>query len=394
MNSGDLAGPNALSIIVLGASESRRKHIADTLGGTHARIIKDCALPSIDEMQLLLHGECDVFVIDLGDDPERPLAIVEAACDSQPQLTVMVCARDSDPALLMRAMRAGAREFLSDPLSSHTFFEAMERARARRDEIKRKKKVSGKCIVFVGAKGGSGVTTVAINFAVALARESTQSVALLDLDLGLGDAALDLGISGEFSTLDALKNEARLDSEFVSKLLVRHSSGLQVLAGPDEFTNFRASAPAVLKLVNILRSEFAWLVVDAGANLDSYSESLFELAEKTYLVTQVTVAELRNSHRFINAFFSGDNASRLEVVLNRYATRAGDIDDQSIAKALTVAPSWRLPNDDETVHAAQNTASPFALKDSAISRMVAQMARAACGKTTEDTRKRRFSLFG
>jgi pilus assembly protein CpaE len=204
-----------------------------------------------------------------------------------------------------------------------------------------------------------------------------------------------LGVSSEFSTLDALKNEERLDSDLVSKLLVRHSSGLNVLAAADEYDDFQPSATGVIKLINILRLDFDWLVVDAGNRFTGYGASLFELAEKVYLVTQVSVAELRNSKRFVAAFFPGAAACKLEVILNRYAVRAGAIDDQSIAKALTVAPAWKIPNDYEAVHSAENTATPLALQDGAIGRALVHMARAICGKAEEGSKKkRRFSLFG
>ena len=136
----------------------------------------------------------------------------------------MIYARGNDPELLVRCMRAGAREFLIDPaLARLPLQKPWARASVRLDEVRRLKKTAGKCLTFVSAKGGSGVTTVAANFAVSLATVSGQSVALVDLDLCLGDAALDLGLSSQFSTLDALQNESRLDSDLVSQAsLTRH----------------------------------------------------------------------------------------------------------------------------------------------------------------------------
>ena len=81
------------------------------------------------------------------------------------------------------------------------------------------KKALGKLFIFAGAKGGSGVTTIAANFAIMLAQESQQNTLLLDLDLPLGVAALDLGINTQFSTANALQNASRLDSNFLSKLI-------------------------------------------------------------------------------------------------------------------------------------------------------------------------------
>ena len=95
--------------------------------------------------------------------------------------------------------------------------------RDRRQGGKSSKKTGGKILVFLGGKGGSGVTTVACNFAVALVQECQQSAVLIDLDLPLGDAALSLGLTTQFSTADALQNADRMDTNFFSKLLTTHS---------------------------------------------------------------------------------------------------------------------------------------------------------------------------
>src|SRR6185312_9467719 len=142
----------------------------------------------------------------------------------------MVYSARADSELLVRCMRAGVREFLTEPVLPSTVGEALVRASVRRDEVRRhKKKATGKLLVFVGAKGGSGATTVASNFAVALAKQSGGKVALLDLDLQLGDAALTLGVVTKFTALDALENMNRLDSDVLSVLMAKHESGLAVL---------------------------------------------------------------------------------------------------------------------------------------------------------------------
>ena len=114
--------------------------------------------------------------------------------------------------------------------------EALARAAARRPAAQNTKKAAGKLLAFMGAKGGAGATTLACNFAVALAQEPEQKTLLIDLDLPLGDAALNLGIVAEFSAIDALQAGDRLDARFLSQLLVKHSSGVWVLAAPGNFS--------------------------------------------------------------------------------------------------------------------------------------------------------------
>lgn len=383
---------NSLTVLLAGGDEGRRRELTTALAGTRANRIREVAFPAPDTLSRMLTGDCDVLIVVFDENPDDGLKLVEAACGSAPGITVMVYARAADPALLVRAMQAGAREFLTDPLPAAAIRDAVLRAAARRDEIGRRGR-TGKCLVFLGAKGGSGVTTVAGNFAVALAKESGQGVVLLDLNLRLGDAALNLGLSSQFSTLDALKNESRLDSELLSTLLVTHGSGLRVLAAPDEYNAFRPEPGAVMKLVGILMRDFDWVVVDAGTHENGFGPELFDISEKVYLVTQVSVPELRNSNRFVTALFKGSNNGKLEVVVNRCDTRTSEISDAGIEKALTLAPAWKIPNDYHSVRTAQNTATALYLNDSPIARVLTRMARSVCGKPMEEVAKRRFGLF-
>ena len=247
--------------------------------------------------------------------------------------------------------------------------------------------------MFLGAKGGSGVTTIACNFAVSLAQESGQKTLLIDLDLPLGDAALNLGINAPYSTANALQDANRLDSNFFSKLLTKHSSGLSVLAAPGKFSPIQTTTDAVEKLLAIARQDFDYVVVDAGSRLDLIGTPLFEEASNIYLVTQVSIPELRNSNRLITEFFAGAS-SRLEIVVNRHMPRSLGVDEEHITKALTRPVKWKVPNDYATAKRTQNTATPLSLEDSPISRVIRQMARTASGLPANPEKKKPFQFFG
>jgi pilus assembly protein CpaE len=120
---------------------------------------------------------------------------------------------------------------------------------------------------------------------------------------------------------------------------------------------------------------------------------MFQHAFAVYLVTQVSVPELRNSNRLIAEFFTASR-TKPEIVLNRFTQRPLGIDEKEIGKALTLQPQWKVPSDYETAQLAQNTASALALKDSSISRVIRQMARVACGLPKNREKKKGLSLFG
>jgi pilus assembly protein CpaE len=216
---------------------------------------------------------------------------------------------------------------------------------------------------------------------------------LIDLHLPLGDAALDLGITAQYSTVNALQNASRLDSNFLSKLLTKHGSGLSVLAAPGKFTQIQHTNEEIDKLLTVARQDFDFVVVDSGTRLDLADSTLFDQAAIIYLVTQVSIPELRNSNRLVSEFFTKTGA-KLEIVLNRYTPRSLGVDEEHITKALTRPATWRVPNDYATARRTQNTATPLSLEDSPISRVIRQMARTASGLPAPAEKKKRFGLFG
>jgi pilus assembly protein CpaE len=387
-------GSETLSIALIGPDQLRRKEAANALlacSGTEVR--EYLAYPAnLDEVPRLIEQHNDVIIIDLDSDPEFALELVENIC-AHGSATVMVYSSKPDSDLLVRCMRAGAREFLTPPFEHSKMAEALVRAAARRSVTRLPRKTGGRLLVFLGAKGGAGVTTLACNFAVSLAQESGQSTLLIDLDLPLGDAALNLGIVTEYSTVNALEEAGRLDASFLHKLLTKHSSGVSVLAAPGKFPLFHATNEAIDKLMSVARQEFDNVVVDVGARLDLTDTALFKDAFAIYLVTQAGIPELRNSNRLISQFFTV-GSPKLEIVVNRYEPRALGVSDETITKALTRPPTWKIPNDYAAVRQMQNTATPLALGDSPIARLIKQMATSICGQRATQPKKKGFRLFG
>jgi pilus assembly protein CpaE len=388
----DALGANILTIALIGPDQQRRGAVAFALTGLQAGVTREFpSYPELDEVPRMLEDNYDVMIVDLDSNPEYALDLVETIC-STGSATVMVYSAKPDSELLVRCMRAGAREFLTLPFAPGTIAEALVRASVRRPSTRPAKKTAGKLFVFLGAKGGSGVTTLACNFAVSLVAESGQNTLLIDLHLPLGDAALDLGITAQYSTVNALQNASRLDSNFLSKLLTKHSSGLSVLAAPGKFTPDKSTHDDIDKLLAIARQDFDYIVVDAGTRLDLADSTLFDQATGIYLITQVSIPELRNSNRLVSEFFV-KTAAKLEIVLNRYTPRSLGVDEEHITKALTRPATWRVPNDYVTARRTQNTATPLSLEDSPISRVIRQMARTACGIAPMTEKKKRFGIF-
>jgi pilus assembly protein CpaE len=390
----DASSPGMLSIVLMGPDDQRRAAIGDALSGSPVgRIREISSYPTdLNSLPKMLEQNCDVVIVDLDSDPEYALEIVESIY-SYGLATVIVCSAKANLELAVRCMRAGAREFLTFPLNPVTIADALARISVRGSSAQSGKKTARKTFVFLGAKGGCGVTTIAANFAVLLAQESRQNTLLIDLGLPLGDAALNLGIVTEFSTFNAFENHTRLDASFLSTLLARHTSGLSVLAAPTEFSPNQPPLDALDKLLSVARQSFDYVVVDAGSRMDLKDARFFDDSAILYLITQVGVTELRNSNRMIGQFFVS-RGSKLQIVVNRYTPQALLFDDKQIEKALTKPIDWKVPDDYATARRIQNAATPLAMEDSPISRALRRMARKACGLPEEDEKKKRFGFLG
>lgn len=391
IESGDGLGASGLSVVVIGPNEQSREAVVRSMAGPLCGVARQLPFyPEVDQIPKLLEMNYDVLVVDLDSNPEYALEVVETLCASG-SLTVMVYSSGSDPDLMIRSMRAGAREFLTMPVSAATVTESLVRASARRTAKRAltPKKTDGRLCVFWGAKGGSGVTTIATNFALAAAKESGQKVILIDLDLPLGDAVLNFGLTPQYSAVDALQNCTRLDAAFLSKLLVQHESGLSILAAPGKLVPVQFSTEAVDRIIQVARSAFDCVVVDSGSRFDLIGTSLFDRQALIYLVSQVSIPELRNSNRLASDFFAA-NSPNFEIVLNRYTSSSLTVDEEHITKALTKTAQWKIPNDFDAVREMQNTAKPIAMGDSGIAKVIRQMARSAFGMPAIPEKKKKI----
>src|SRR5262249_11340117 len=153
--------------------------------------------------------------------------------------------------------------------ADETFHGAVRRHAARR-ETAMGSRPSAMTLVFFGAKGGAGTTTASVNCGVELARLSKRSTVIVDLKPGLGEVALFLGVRPRYSVLDAIDNLHRLDREFLRELVVKHKSGLEILAGSDQFDRPGASdSSAMEELFRLLARQYEYILVDAGSQINS-----------------------------------------------------------------------------------------------------------------------------
>ena len=386
-----------LTVAVLGPDEKRRKVMVAALFGHEGLRVKEFTSypPKLEDLPQALAQHYEVIIVDVDSNTDYAYALIDALCATG-RAYVMAYSAQADMKLAVRFMRAGVRDFLTLPLDPAEVTTALRRAATRQPAPQPPQadgKQSTKLFVFLGTKGGCGVTTLASNFALSLYQESDSETLLIDLGQPLGDVAINLGLTTEFSVEPALQHPDRLDASMLATLVSKHSSGLSVLAAPSELPETPPTNEAVDKLLAVARENYEYIVVDAGSRTDLIGSALFGESAAVYLITQVGITEMRNANRMILKYFA-NREDNLQIVLNRYKSSDLLFDEAQINKALTRPAQWKIPDDYAAARRTRNSPTPLALVDSAISDVLRQMAKAAGGIVPEKGKKGFFRLFG
>ena len=304
--------------------------------------------------------KADLFVVDARQDPAEAMVRVESLRAASASSAVFVVAREPNPDVIVQSMRAGANEFFTFPPPEETFYEAIRRTAARRTAAGHGQTAT--TTVFFGAKGGAGTTTVAVNCAVELARLSGQRTIIVDLKPGLGEVGLFLGVRSRYTLVDALDNMQRFDAEFLRELVAKHKSGLEILAGSDNFDRPNAADGAALEdILRHLREEYAYVVIDAGSQINAGVTASIFAADMIGLVANPDVPSIRNAQRLLDRIRQmGASVDRARLLLNR-AAEPFPIPPAQIEAAVGHPIDHMFPSDYKTVSAALNSGVPLAL---------------------------------
>ena len=303
----------------------------------------------------------DIIIVDIRGDAPSAMAGIERLRAGTSGAGIFAVALSADPDLILQAMRAGANEFFIWPPADETFHGAIQRTASRR-ETAQGAKPSATTLVFFGAKGGAGTTTIAVNCGVELARLSKRATVIVDLKPGLGEVSLFLGVRPRYSLLDAIDNLHRLDREFLRELVVKHKSGLEILAGSDHFDRpGAADGGAIEELFRILTRQYEYLVVDAGSQINACTVAALYTADQMFLVANPDVPSVRNAQRLLERVRDlGACGERVRLLLNR-AAEPYPIPPKQIESALGHPIHHTFPSDYKIVSAALNSGVPLAL---------------------------------
>lgn len=302
----------------------------------------------------------DVALVALDENPARALELIENL-RQLPGCSLVALSRSADGELILRAIRSGAREFLTLPLEESELLAALERVGTNANRSGSTRQRSGVCIAVAGAGGGVGTTSLAVNLGCALAADDSHSVALVDLDMVLGDADVFLDTIPDYTLADVAQNVSRMDFSLLKKSLTQHRSGLYLLPRPVHLQEVSQVGPEdVRRVLGLLKASFTHVIVDLSKSYSELDMAALSEADQVLLVTQLDIPCLRNVVRLSMSFDEIESLrDKTRVVVNRVGLDAGQIGIKKAQDTIGRDIFWQVPNDYRTMGEVRNNGVPL-----------------------------------
>ncbi len=334
----------------------------------------------------------DVVLMDINMPDMDGITATKAISTVVRTAAVVIMSVQSEPAYLRQAMLAGARDFLTKPISSEELYATIRRVYERNEPVRLQEAQmstvakskgepvkahrltptagAGHIIVVYSPQAGAGVTTLATNVASALMRQDTR-VLLIDCNLQFGDVDAFLNLQSPATIADLTKAIHDLDQEMIDNVLLTHGSGLKVLVAPPQPEDaYDISPESVKELVRTLAGGYDFIIVDTSPQFDDMTLNLFELAERIVLVCNPTIPAIRNTRKILDIFDHlaqpAGLSEKVIFVLNRVSNDKdrgrGTVPTASIENHLKHPVKATIPLDDRAVLTAVNQGVPLVAK--------------------------------
>jgi pilus assembly protein CpaE len=332
-----------------------------------------------EAIQLTQEMGPDVVLMDINMPDMDGIAATEIIRQKVPFVQVVILSVQGDQNYMRKAMLVGARDFLTKPPMPDELVSAIRRAgkMAREERAKSTQAyvaapsgtnftamsgpgTQGKIIMFYSPKGGTGVTTLAVNVAIALYNDETH-VIIVDANLQFGDVALFLNEQGKNTILDLAPRAGELDPAIVEEVVIKHAvSGVHILASPSRPEHGdKVSADQFSQLLQYLRELYAYIIVDTSSYINDITLSVMDIAEAIVLITSQDIPSIKNDRLFLDLLLSlSIPVEKVLLVMNKFDKRIAILPEK-IGENLRQPVVAIIPLDERTVIPSVNRGVPF-----------------------------------
>lgn len=346
----------------------------------------------------------DVAMVSLDADAAKALLLIGQLSKDAPDLPILAISSRGDGQAILQALRNGAREFLTAPVVLEELIKALHRLQRvvpttdSRPGMAAPGRAESQVISILGSRGGVGCTSLAVNLGATLAQDPTNSVALVDLDLALGDADVALDLIADYTLTDVVLSVDRIDMQFLKRSLSKHSSGLSLLPHPVQIDDVDLIREDHLqRVIGLLRASYSHLILDLSKGFTANDRAALRMSDVILLVAQLELSSLRNVVRMLLSLGNDEAlAGKVQIVIN-----GGGDSEISLKKAEETIGKpvfWQIPSDPRGVADSRNQGMPLLqlAPRGKVQQAIAGLALAITGKAPSPPAKeksRGWSLF-
>ncbi len=348
----------SVRVIVFNADEDYSVSLrAELLRIPGVQIVAEVDEPALIE-QAVSQFPAEVFVAHLDPAPDVALPIAAKIAGAHPELAVFVVSESTSGQHILTAMRSGIREFLTKPLDTQLLMDSIEKVLSQASSSVE----LGHLISVMGSIGGAGGSILATNLAVELASMAKERpVALVDLDFRYGQLGTMLDLQADYTISDLCDTPEQLDDAMLSRAMVKHSSGVHLLARPNTFTQAdQITAAHCAAVLSTLQQVYEYVVIDGPTRNDPGALSVLDLADVNLMVMQLLVPSVRNVHRVLEALRdNGYNLERFKLVCNRVGRDSAHLCVEHVETTLNTKVFHQIPDDWKSVSSCVNMGVPL-----------------------------------
>lgn len=316
----------------------------------------------VEGYNVVLETRPAIVFIDISKKTELALDIITKIASSHKTCKIIVTSSNYSTDTIIKAMRAGAREFLPKPIIKEELFSSLSKLK---EQIVGFHSDNKKCRVITtfSNKGGIGKTAIATNLALELANITKEKVALVDLNLQLGDITTFLDINPSFDISYVIQNLSRIDETFLLSTLEKYKdTSLYILADPPYLEQAEdITAEQIGSLFEVLKQAFSYIVVDTSANFDGKTITALDNSDLILLISIVNLPAVRNCQRCLDLFERlGYEKEKTKIVINRFMEN-DEIKIEDVEDVLGRKIYWKIPNNYFTIMSAINKGIPVGI---------------------------------
>lgn len=376
---------NVIRVLIVDDIAETRENIRKLLQFESDVLVVGAARTGVEAIDLARETEPDVVIMDINMPDMDGISATEALLRDVPFAQIVMLSVNNDADYVRRAMRAGARDFLAKPPSGDELISTIRTLSVMAHEQKEKIAApvpqvivqgpggrgfatgplhpQGKIIAVYSPKGGVGCTMMATNLAVGLDTADTPTV-LVDASLQFGDVAVALNLQAKNTFVDLAARSEELDTDYVADVLIHHESGLRVLAAPPrpEMAD-EIAAMQVRNVLQFLKREFAYVVVDTSSNMDDITLAVLDTADLLVTIATPEIPSIKDTRLLFDLLGVLEfPKQRVFFVLNRMDRKSG-ITAEAVSENLKVPVDGEVPFDEKVVTTSINRGSPMLLND-------------------------------